>query len=173
MKTTVDNVLRLAGVTLVDISLAEHQNGYTNLNIRMDNDRVVGASLTWSVRETANATNWVTIYSCGMGNNFCQCDRCSADIDPLEWIRDDEAGLKRIKNSIADQLDEIDDKSVCRRCCELFEPESDDDELCDDCVDQRYCRSCHRWGHKTSFSTTWELGVKIEKCVECLFDLEV
>ena len=66
MKTTVDNVLRLAGVTLVDISLAEHQNGYTNLNIRMDNDRVVGASLTWSVRETANATNWVTIYSCGM-----------------------------------------------------------------------------------------------------------
>ena len=51
MKTTVDNVLRLAGVTLVDISLAEHQNGYTKLNIRMDNDRVVGASLTWSIRK--------------------------------------------------------------------------------------------------------------------------
>ena len=107
MKTTVDNVLRLAGVTLVDISLAEHQNGYTSLNTRMDNGRVVGASLTWNIRKPKNATNWVTIYSCGMGNNFCQCDHCSADIDPLEWIRDDEAGLKRIENAIADKLTKI------------------------------------------------------------------
>lgn len=62
---------------------------------------------------------------------------------------------------------------VCDRCCELFEPKNNNDEPCDDCADYRYCKSCHRWGHKKNFRTTWELGVKVKKCIECLFDLEV